>query len=210
MGRCYKTSEATRQTICGALKGLMARKPLEKITISEIMAACGMRRQHFYYYFTDIYDLVRWMFEAEALELLGRQEDEPVWQEGLLRLFRYIDENRAVCLCALDSLGRSYLKRLFETDVNGLVCYALERVIRQYGFPASPEKEDVTVRFLTIAIAGIMESWLRGDLRQTPEELIAMFDMMFQDYLRGAALRLGRQENVSIQRKQEDSTWETE
>ena len=106
MGRRYKAFEVTRQAICGALKQLMAQKPLERITVAEIMDSCGMRRQHFYYYFTDIYDLLRWAFENEALELARCQVDRQGWQEGFLRLFRYIAENRDICLCALDSLGR--------------------------------------------------------------------------------------------------------
>lgn len=44
MGRRYKASEVTRQAICGALKQLMAQKPLERITVAEIMESCGMRR----------------------------------------------------------------------------------------------------------------------------------------------------------------------
>lgn len=74
MGKRYKTSETTCQAISGALKQLMTQKPLERITVAEIMDTCGMRRQHFYYYFTDIYDLLRWTFEKEALELLQQQQ----------------------------------------------------------------------------------------------------------------------------------------
>ena len=59
MSKRYRSSEVTRRAITDALKQLMTQKPLDKITISEIMELCGMRRQHFYYYFTDIYDLVR-------------------------------------------------------------------------------------------------------------------------------------------------------
>ena len=62
MGKRYKTSETTCQAISGALKQLMTQKPLERITVAEIMDTCGIRRQHFYYYFTDIYDLLRWSF----------------------------------------------------------------------------------------------------------------------------------------------------
>lgn len=102
-----------KQVICASLKKLMAQKPLEKITISEIMDDCGMVRQHFYYHFEDIYDLVRWMFQEEAVSLLKRQEGALLWQEGLLQLFQYLQENRAVCLCALNSLSRPHLKRLF-------------------------------------------------------------------------------------------------
>lgn len=121
MGKRYKTSETTCQAISGALKQLMTQKPLERITVAEIMDTCGMRRQHFYYYFTDIYDLLRWTFEKEALELLQQQQGVSPWQNGFLHLFQYINQNRAVCLCALDSLGKESLKQLLEADVSSIV-----------------------------------------------------------------------------------------
>ena len=67
MGKRYKTSETTCQAISGALKQLMTQKPLERITVAEIMDTCGMRRQHFYYYFTYIYDLLLWTFDKLSL-----------------------------------------------------------------------------------------------------------------------------------------------
>ena len=47
MGKRYKTSETTCQAISGALKQLMTQKPLERITVAEIMRGGGMERQHF-------------------------------------------------------------------------------------------------------------------------------------------------------------------
>ena len=192
MGKRYKASEITRQTIRDALKALMTVKPLEKITVGEIMSLCGMRRQHFYYYFTDIYDLVRWMFEGEALELLRRQKGVHLWQEGFLQLFQYIDQNRAICLCALDSLGRDSLKRLLEADVNSVVDRAVRQAAAENGLPESSEELEVVICLVTIMLAGAVESWLRGELTQTPEELTNRIDVMFQDYIRGVAARLNR------------------
>lgn len=189
MGKEYKSSAATRRAISETLKALMLQKPLDKITIGEIMDACGMRRQHFYYYFTDIYDLLRWTFEEEALQLRREQSGDLPWQEGLLQLFHYIADHRAICLCALDSLGREYLKQLFETDISGIVRRTVDRLARENGFPENAAMEDTAVRFLTLALAGVMESWLRGELTQTPEELIGIFSTIFQDYIRGVKLR---------------------
>lgn len=189
MGKEYKSSAATRRAISEALKALMLQKPLDKITIGEIMDACGMRRQHFYYYFTDIYDLLRWTFEEEALQLRREQSGDLPWQEGLLQLFHYIADHRAICLCALDSLGREYLKQLFETDISGIVRRTVNRLARENGFPENAAMEDTAIRFLTLALAGVMESWLRGELTQTPEELIGIFSTIFQDYIRGVKLR---------------------
>ena len=128
MGKRYKTSETTCQAISGALKQLMTQKPLERITVAEIMDTCGMRRQHFYYYFTDIYDLLRWTFEKEALELLQQQQGVSPWQNGFLHLFQYINQNRAVCLCALDSLGKESLKQMLEADPDARYADILERM----------------------------------------------------------------------------------
>ena len=88
--RTYEASEAAKREICAALKTLMAQKPLNKITIAEIMQSCGMARQHFYYPFEDIYDAVRWMFDQEAVALLREHEGVMLWQDGLLQLFQYL------------------------------------------------------------------------------------------------------------------------
>lgn len=92
--RTYEASEAAKREICAALKTLMAQKPLNKITIAEIMQSCGMARQHFYYHFEDIYDAVHWMFDQEAVALLREHEGVMLWQDGLLQLFQYLQENR--------------------------------------------------------------------------------------------------------------------
>lgn len=190
MGKRYKTSETTCQAISGALKQLMIQKPLERITVAEIMDTCGMRRQHFYYYFTDIYDLLRWTFEKEALELLQQQQGVSPWQNGFLHLFQYINQNRAVCLCALDSLGKESLKQLLEVDVSSIVDRAVRQTAVEDGLPAHSPEVEVVICLVTIMMAGAVESWLRGELTQTPEELTRRIDMMFQDYIRGVALRL--------------------
>ena len=190
MGKRYKTSETTCQAISGALKQLMIQKPLERITVAEIMDTCGMRRQHFYYYFTDIYDLLRWTFEKEALELLQQQQGVSPWQDGFLHLFQYINQNRAVCLCALDSLGKESLKRLLEADASSIVDRAIRQTAEENGLSAYSPEVEVVICLVTIMMAGAVESWLRGELTQTPEELTRRIDMMFQDYIRGVALRL--------------------
>ena len=95
--RTYEASYTAKREICAALKNLMAQKPLNKITVAEIMSACGMARQHFYYHFEDVYDAVRWMFDEEALVLLREHEGVMLWQDGLLQLFQYLQENKAAC-----------------------------------------------------------------------------------------------------------------
>ena len=188
--RTYEASEAAKREICAALKALMAQKPLNKITVAEIMQSCGMARQHFYYHFEDLYDAVRWMFNQEAVALLREHDGVMLWQDGLLQLFQYLQENRAVCLCALHSISPEHLKRFFQTDVHVIIQGTIQRIAEELNYQVSEEEVDLLTKFYVGALASIMEEWLLGNIRETPEELIRFADQLLKDHVRGAALRM--------------------
>lgn len=188
--RTYEASEAAKREICAALKTLMAQKPLNKITIAEIMQSCGMARQHFYYHFEDIYDAVRWMFDQEAVALLREHEGVMLWQDGLLQLFQYLQENRTVCLCALHSLSREHLKRFFQTDIHAIIQSTIQRIVIALNYHASDDEVDLLTKFYVGALASMIEEWLLGEIQGTPEELIRFTDQLLKDHVRGAALRM--------------------
>ena len=188
--RTYEASQAAKREICAALKALMAQKPLNKITVAEIMQSCGMARQHFYYHFEDLYDAVRWMFNQEAVALLREHDGVMLWQDGLLQLFQYLQENRAVCLCALHSISRERLKRFFQTDVHVIIQGTIQRIAEELNYQVSEEEVDLLTKFYVGALASIMEEWLLGNIRETPEELIRFADQLLKDHVRGAALRM--------------------
>ncbi len=188
--RTYEASEAAKREICAALKNLMGQKPLNRITVAEIMQACGMARQHFYYHFDDIYDAVRWMFDQEAVALLREHEGVMLWQDGLLQLFQYLQENRAVCLCALHSISREHLKRFFQTDIHVIIQNTILQVAAELRYPASDRELALLTEIYVGALVSMMEDWLLGEIQESPEELIQFVDQLLKDHARGAALRM--------------------
>lgn len=191
----YASSAQTKQAMAAALKELMAQKPMEKISIQEITVRSGMKRQNFYYHFEDIYDLMRWMFQEEAVSLLQKRKGVLLWQEGILQLFQYLEENRAVCLCALKSLGRDNIRRFFAADIHAVIGRAILQMAEPLGgiegnLPAAwPE---LLTHFYVISLVGMVESWLLGEICQTPTELVDFFDAMLADFMQGASARLGK------------------
>ena len=188
--KCYVASQQTKWALAAALKKLMAQKPLEKITISELTDLCHIKRQNFYYHFEDIYDLMRWMFQNEAVSLLERREGALLWREGLLELFHYLQSNRAVCLCALRSLGREHLIQFFRDDLYAIIHRTVSDLARQTGISKTEDETDLLVKFYISALSGMAENWLLGELDSTPEQLIRLVDEILQDHLRGAAMRM--------------------
>lgn len=186
-------SEQTKLQLAAALKILMAQKSMDKITIAELTSLCNIRRQSFYYHFEDIYDLLRWMIENEAISLLKQQEGALLWKEGLLQLFRYLEENRTVCLCALKSVGRDHLRRFFEADIYAIIHRTIEQLTENIGVHNNLDSfvdVEMLTHFYVVALAGMIESWLLGEIDRTPEQLIQFVDVILNDQINGAAARV--------------------
>ena len=203
--RTYEASESAKREICSALKHLMTQKSLNKITVAEIMQSCGMARQHFYYHFEDIYDAMHWMFDQEAVALLREHEGVMLWQDGLLQLFQYLQENRAACLCALHSLSREHLKRFFETDVHAIIKDTILQIAAELHYQASDRELALLTEVYVGALVSMMEDWLLGEIQESPEELIQFVDQLLKDHARGAALRMAEPHPIIEQACKEES-----
>lgn len=175
------SSDRTKRSLGAALKDQMAKKSLEQITIQELTEQCGVQRRAFYYHFEDIYALVKWMFQEEVISLLQQQEGVLLWQEGLLQLFHYLEENRAVCLCVLRSTGCDVLKRFFRADLEAIFNRALEETAAHLKLDLDPDG----IPLFVCALGGIMEAWLLGVFPDTPEAMVARINEFLQIHIRG-------------------------
>lgn len=142
--------------------------------------------------FDDVYDAVRWIFEEEAVALLREHEGVMLWQDGLLQLFQYLQENRAFCLCALRSMGRDHLKRFFQTDIRTIIQSTIRLIAAELGYEAGEQELTMLTQFYVGALVSIVEDWLLGEIQGTPEELIRFVDQVLRDHVRGAGLRLSQ------------------
>lgn len=182
-----RTADATRQALCNSLKKKMAVKPLDKITVREIAEDCGMSRQTFYYHFEDIYDQLKWMLNQEVFYLLRARASMSLWQDGLLQLLHYLEQNRAVYLCAIKSMGHEHLKQFFYDDVYG-ICKMIVDSFREE-FEITDDYADFLNHYLTLSFSGLAESWILGEINRTPEEILQLIQTIVDDQLYGMRAR---------------------
>ena len=188
MTMANSASARTKRNLAAALKEKMAKKPLEQITIQELTEQCGMQRRAFYYHFEDIYALVRWMFQEEAISLLKQQEGSLLWQEGLLQLFHYLEENRAVCLCALRSPGHDALKRFFGANLKAIFTKEVEETAAHLNLNLDSEG----IPLFVSALGGIIESWLLGIFSDPPEKMVQTINGFLESHIYGMLMLQNR------------------
>ncbi len=146
----------TKTALAASLKKYMLKKPLGKITVSEIIADCNVNRKTFYYHFEDIYALLKWMLEQEAIEVV-KNFDLLIDYEDVVRfVIGYVKNNAHILNCAYDSMGRDELKRFFYNDFVALAVMMIDDTQKRYGLSVDEDFKKFLCDFFTEAIAGML------------------------------------------------------
>ncbi len=151
-----ETTLNTKQLIAASLKKFMIKKPLSKITVSEIVSDCNINRKTFYYHFNDIYDLLKWMLEEEAVEIVKQFDLLIDYKEAIIFVMNYVKENKHLLSCAYDSMGRNEMKRFFYADFIGITGKIIQNVQQQLNVKVDEEFKEFLTHFYTEAIAGLL------------------------------------------------------
>lgn len=106
----------TKKALAASLKKYMTKKTLKKITVSEIITDCNVNRKTFYYHFEDIYALLKWMLEQEAVEVVKQFDLLIDYKDAILFVMDYVETNAHILNCAYDSMGRDEMKRFLCND----------------------------------------------------------------------------------------------
>lgn len=166
------TSYNTKKLLADALKTAMKDKPFSKITVSEIIARCGVNRKTFYYHFEDIFALLKWMFEEEAIEVVKHFDLLVDYKEAILFVMDYVEENDYLINCAYDSMGRNEMKRFFYADFTGIITSVADAAQMRTGGIIDPDFKEFTVKFYTEAISGMLIDWAQDKENRNREKTL--------------------------------------
>ena len=162
----------TKKLLAAALKKAMESKKLSKITVTELIAECNINRKTFYYHFEDIYALLKWMLEEEAIEVVKKFDMVVNTEEAFRFVMDYVEENKHIINCAYDSMGHEELKRFFFTDINGILFGAIKNGEEKLGISLDESFEEFLARFYTEAAAGILIDWIKNRVSQDRETVL--------------------------------------
>ncbi len=166
------TSYHTKKALARSLKKAMNAKALSKITVSEIVNDCGVNRKTFYYHFEDIYALLKWMLEEEAIEVVKSFDLLVNPEEALTFVMDYVDDNKHILNCAYDSMGREGMKRFFLADLCGVVGSIIDSVEADMGTPVPDDFKAFLTTFYTEALSGMLINYFQDKERRSRQELM--------------------------------------
>ena len=120
------TSMNTKRALAASLRNAMEKKTFSKITVTEIIKECGVNRKTFYYHFQDIYALLKWMVQQDAVEVVKQFDLVSNIEDAIRFVMDYIEKNEHLIACAYDSVGHDIVKSFFYDDFTAITLRYIE------------------------------------------------------------------------------------
>lgn len=180
-------SQVTKRALEQSLKNLLLKKPLTKITISDIAEDCGINRMTFYYHFKDIYDLVEWACVEDARKALEEKKTYDTWQQGLLQIFEAVRENKPFVMNVYRCVHQEQVEKYIKPLVDQLI---LEIIDEEMGTMAVQETDKAFIaRVYAYIFVGIMLDWIKDDMREDPKGIVDRLAVLLKGTIQDALAR---------------------
>ena len=161
---------ATKAALEESLKRLLLKKPLDKITITDITTDCGISRMAFYYHFKDIYDLVEWSCVEDGMKALQGKKTYDSWTEGLTQIFEAVLENKPFIMNVYRNVDRERMERYLYHLTYDLIVGVVQE--KSKDLDISGEDKKFIANFYKYGFVGIMLEWIQEGMKADIEELV--------------------------------------
>ena len=186
-------NDTTKQALANALKQLLQKKQITKITINDIAEACGISRMTFYYHFKDIYDLADWTLQETLHTAIADNRTHDNWQQGFLNLLDVLKAHQPLILNVYRAIDREQVERYMRREVEALLLRVVEE--QAAGLQISEKGKHMVAIFYTYAFMGIVLEWIQRNMQASPQEVADTTAAMIHSGFRNSLENMSKYES---------------
>ncbi len=163
-------NNSTKLALEASLKNLLLKKPVDKITITDLTNNCGITRMAFYYHFKDIYDLIEWSCYEDAAKALQGKKTYETWQEGLMQIFEAVMENKPFIMNVYHALSRERIENYLFHLTRDLIMNVVSECSK--GMNICPEAQTFIADFYKYSFVGVMLDWIKKGMKENYRAIV--------------------------------------
>ena len=162
-GDIYFMANFTKKAICESFINLLNERPLKQITVKDIVDACGVNRNTFYYHFTDIPELIETIVKEDADRIMTSEKRVKSIEDCINAITEFAIKNKK----AVFHIYRSVSRDIYE-QYQWHICEYVANIF-VYAMIEDNEISDtdkmVIVRYIKCICFGIIIDWLEGGMQ---------------------------------------------
>lgn len=164
-------NQRTKAVLIGTFKTLMLKKPMNKITVSELVEECGINRKTFYYHFEDIYDMLRKMLKQDIEAIFSRGDLIEDHDLIINLVLDYMEQNKVILKNMLSCVGRAELDSFLNSNVNKPIYSLVCEVEQKQNLSVGDEYMRFLADFFTRAVSGVLIDWIENRANRNKEQI---------------------------------------
>lgn len=173
----------TKMALINSFTKLLNEVPLDKITVKDIVEECGVNRNTFYYYFSDIYAILEELLLSETQAALESQKDFDSWQDSFFNSVKFAVDNRRAVYHIYNSLSREQLEKYLYNVTCPLMKDYVE--LQSENIKALDEDKDFIASFYTFALIGMFNDWISNGMKD-PQTFVTKMSTLFDGTIKNA------------------------
>lgn len=164
--------QPAKTAIINSFKELLDKKSIDKITVKEICVQCDVNRQTFYYYFTDIMDVFKFIFSEELSAEIAQNRTVETWAGGFLATMNYLKRNSRMTLHVYHSSYWPEANTYFTNLANKLLDDVVEECASKSGVRLSEKDQTFIVNFYRHVFNGLIIDWVSQGMEGNPQIIL--------------------------------------
>lgn len=151
-----------KEAIADTFFALAQKKNIDKITVKELVDACGISRQTFYYHFQDILEVIEWQAQrlAENMAVQIRATDSPERAARILASF--FAEHHVLLKKLQDSQKRDFVEKLVLDAMQEHLRLTLRNSTANMPPDITTSEAETLISFFSYGLAGLLLSRCHG------------------------------------------------
>ena len=168
----------TKSMIANKLFEMIDENPSQKVSVKQLIEACGISRQIFYYYYQDIFDVLEYGLGQRQKVFIQNFQQSNYDEEEIRKIFIYQSLQSIRCIAAfLDSNHRKETEHIIYGRMRSFIESLFKNCANEIKLPISNGKEtEFYIDFL--AAAGMQYMLMKY------EENIFDSDFFFQQWFK--------------------------
>ena len=176
----------TKDALASALRQMMTVKPIDKVTVKDLVEICGVNRQTFYYHFDDVDDLLEWVFEQDSDRVFPNEVIYDRWLDDMMVYFDYLESNSSFTLNVSNSNSRLSMLRYLKERM--AFCIRSFAEIASEGKNIDRQDFEFVVEFYANCAIGFIAQWMDMGMKFpkeiTRERILRVMDQSVENILK--------------------------
>ena len=173
----------TKELLASSFLELSEKKPINKITIANIVENCELTQPTFYRHFKDKYDMMIWIYVKEigkSFKKIGTDKHE--WKDTIIDGVVYFTENKKFLINALKHTSGidSFLWQMSKMNIE----FMENEIKKEMHTKECPKDLSILIKIYCYGTIQFLCEWLTEDIPLDPNELASLLEKSIPEDLK--------------------------